>query len=220
MMVTDHPPTEVVDHPIFSRIYPRFAVEADRRGQAEHRAELLAGASGRVVELGAGTGRNFRHYPVTVSELIAVEPEPRLRRLAEVEATRVAVNVRVVEGVASRLPLEDGTCDVGVASLVLCSVPDPARALAELRRVIRPGGELRFYEHVASLQPGLARAQRLVDRLFWPNLSGGCHCGRDTLAAIERAGFAVETCRRFRFKPSPLIGFWTAPHVLSVARRL
>jgi len=213
------PQDELVDHPFFARVYPRFAVEADKRGQAEHRAQLLAGASGRVVEVGAGTGRNFRHYPASVTEVVAVEPEPRLRRIAQAEAASLSLNIRVRDGVAAQLPLEDDSCDVGVASLVLCSVADQGETLRELRRVIRPGGELRFYEHVASPNRRLARAQRLIDRLFWPKIGGGCHCARDTLAAIERAGFAIETLRRFRFKPSPLIGIWTSPHVLGTARR-
>lgn len=209
-----------VEHPLFARVYPAWAVEADKRGQAEHRAELLAGARGRVVEVGAGTGRNFGHYPTTVTEVIAVEPEPRLRRLADAEARAASVPVRVLDGVASQLPLEDGSCDVGVASCVLCSVADQDEALRELWRVIRPGGELRFYEHVVSRNRGLARVQRLVDRLFWPRVGGGCHCARDTPAAIERAGFTIEAACRFRFKPSPLIGLWTAPHILGVARRI
>lgn len=207
------------EHPLFARVYPAWAVEADKRGQAEHRAELLAEVRGRVVEVGAGTGRNFRHYPTTVTEVIAVEPEPRLRRLADAEARTVPVPVRVLDGVASQLPLEDRSCDVGVASCVLCSVPHQDEALRELWRVIRPGGELRFYEHVVSRDRRLARVQRLVDRLFWPKVGGGCHCARDTPAAIERAGFTIEASRRFRFRPSPLIGLWTAPHVLGVARR-
>jgi len=210
---------ELVSHPLFSRVYPAFAIGADLRGQAEHRRDLLAGLSGRVVEVGAGTGRNFRHYPASVSEVIAVEPEPRLRRWAEAEAAAVEATVRVVDGIASHLPLEDGSCDVGVASLVLCSVESPDQALAELRRVIRPGGELRFYEHVRSAQLGLGLLQRLVDGLFWPSVGGGCHCSRDTLASIERSGFVVGAYRRFRFKPSPLVGIWTSPHILGLARR-
>ena len=210
----------VVEHPLFARVYPAWAVEADKRGQAEHRAELIAEARGSVVEVGAGTGRNFRHYPTTVTEVIAVEPEPRLRRLADAEAKTVPVPVRVLDGVASQLPLEDGSCDVGVASCVLCSVPDQDKALRELWRVIRPGGELRFDEHIVSRDRSLARLQRLLDRLFWPRVGGGCHCARDTPAAIERAGFTIEASRRFRFKPSPMIGLWTAPHILGVARRI
>jgi ubiquinone/menaquinone biosynthesis C-methylase UbiE len=154
-----------------------------------------------------------------VTEVVAVEPEPRLRRIAQAEAADLSLNIRVRDSVASQLPLEDDSCDVGVASLVLCSVPAQGEALQELRRVIRPGGEPRFYEHVASPNRRLAHAQRLIDRLFWPKIGGGCHCARDTLAAIERAGFSIETLRRFRFKPSPLIGLWTSLHVLGTARR-
>lgn len=213
-------PADTINHPFFARIYPRFAIEADRRGQAEHRTEVLAGARGRVVEVGAGTGRNFRHYPESVTEVIAVEPELRLRQLAETEAASAPVPVRVVGGVASDLPVEDDSCDVGVASLVLCSVADQDAALGELHRVIRQGGELRFYEHVVSPAARLARIQRLADRLFWPKIGGGCHCSRDTLSAMRPAGFEVESCRRFDFKPSALIGVWTKPHILGVARRV
>ncbi len=171
-----------------------------------------------MVELGAGTGRNFAHYPDTVSEVVAVEPEPRLRRIAAAEAGSKAVPIRVVPGVASQLPVESGSCDVAVASLVLCSVPDQEVALLELRRVLRPGGELRFYEHAISSERVLAGVQRAVDRLFWPKVGGGCHCARNTLDAIERAGFSVESIRRFKFKPSPIIGSWTSPHILGIAR--
>ncbi len=217
---SESPAAEPVRHPFFARVYPSFAVRADARGQSEHRRELLAGLAGRVLEVGAGTGRNFRHYPPWVTEVLAVEPEPSLRSLAEAEAVDVSVRVYVTDGLSGRLPVEDGSCDAGVASLVLCSVPDQEEALGELRRVIRPGGELRFYEHVLSSDPGLARLQRSVDRLFWPKVGAGCHASRDTVAAIERAGFEIESCRRLRFKPSPIIGLWTSPHVLGVARRV
>ena len=156
-----------------------MSARAEQKGQADHRRELLAGLSGRVIEVGAGHGLNFKHYPDTVSEVVAVEPEGHLRRLAERAASEASAPVRVVDGVAERLPAQDGEFDAGVASLMLCTVPDQAASLGELRRVIRPGGELRFYEHVLSERPGLARFQRTV-RPGWKLVAGGCNPDRDT----------------------------------------
>jgi len=151
-----------------------------------YRGELLAGLSGRVVEVGAGNGMNFAHYPQTVHEVVAVEPEPYLRSKAEQAAREAPVTVRVVDGAASELPLEPASVDGAVASLVLCSISDVAEALAELRRVLKPGGELRFFEHVRSEQPLKARVQQTLDRTgVWPGLFGGCHCARTTVGTIE-----------------------------------
>jgi ubiquinone/menaquinone biosynthesis C-methylase UbiE len=206
-----------VHHPIFARMYARFGQAAETKGAAEHRDELLAGLTGRVIEVGAGNGLNFGHYPTSVTEVVAVEPESYLRERAEEAAKGTAVPVTVVDGTADQLPAQDASFDAGVASLVLCSVDDQAAALTELRRVLRPRGELRFYEHVISDRPRLARIQRAADRTVWPLFSGGCHASRDTLAAIKAAGFAVEECRSFEFRPAPAIP--TAPHILGVARR-
>lgn len=206
-----------VRHPLFARFYARFAETAERMGAAAHRDELLAGIAGRAIEVGAGTGTNFDHYPDTVTEVVAVEPEPYLRRLAERAAARASVPVRVVDGTADALPSPDASFDAAVASLVLCSVPDQARALAELHRVLRPGGVLRFYEHVRSGRPGLARVQSAVD-VVWPFLAGGCHAGRDTASAITAAGFVVERERRFDFRPA-LVAAPVSPHVIGEARR-
>ena len=206
-----------VHHPIFARLYGRMAEALEAKGNAEHRAELLAGLTGRVVEVGAGTGLNFGHYPAMVTEVVAVEPESYLRAKAEVAATAAPVLVSVVDGVADRLPADNASFDAGVASLVLCSVPDPAAALAELHRVIRPGGELRFYEHVRADSPRLARWQDRLD-VVWPRLGGGCHANRATVDAIEAAGFSIEQLRRFTFKPSPFMTL-TSPHAIGVARR-
>ncbi|MGH9187852.1 MAG: class I SAM-dependent methyltransferase [Acidimicrobiales bacterium] len=206
-----------VRHPLFARLYARMAEQFEERGAAEHGEEALAGLAGRVVEVGAGTGTNFSHYPGTVTEVVAVEPERYLRQLAVEAAATAKVPVEVVDGVADRLPLEDGSCDAGVASLVLCSVPDQAAALGELRRVIRPGGELRFYEHVQAESAGFARFQRALD-VVWPHVGGGCHASRATLDAIREAGFEVEQVRRFDFRAS-LVTRPLAPHVIGVARR-
>jgi len=206
-----------VHHPLFARGYARMAAKAESKGAAAHRTELLAGLTGRVIEVGAGNGLNFAHYPDTVEHVLAVEPEPLLRDLATKASEHAPVTVEVVDGVADALPAEDAAFDAGVASLVLCSVADQDQALTELWRVIRPGGELRFYEHVRADTPGFARFQRAID-VIWPHVGGGCHTSRDTQSAIERAGFEVLTSRRFRFIPCWLAGP-VAPHVVGVARR-
>jgi ubiquinone/menaquinone biosynthesis C-methylase UbiE len=205
-------------HPLFARLYARMSPEAEAKGASELRDETLAGASGRVAELGAGNGLNLDHYPASVTEVVAVEPEPYLRRVCENAAKQAAVPVTVLDGAAGGLPLESASIDVGVASLVLCSVDDQHRALAELARVIRPGGELRFLEHVLAQTPSLRRVQRAVDATVWPLLAGGCHTARDTLSAIKDAGFAVSSLRRLRF-PDTRIPTPTAPSILGIADR-
>jgi ubiquinone/menaquinone biosynthesis C-methylase UbiE len=207
-----------ISHPRFARLYMQGAPATERRGAAQHRDRLLAGLAGTVLEVGAGHGLNFPHYPVTVSEVIAVEPEPTLRAAAVEAASRARVPVRVIAGVADELPVADASVDAAVASLVLCSVPDQPRALAELRRVIRPAGELRFYEHVIAEHHPRRFLLQVLDRTgLWPMIAGGCHPARDTEAAISAAGFRLEGVEHFMFaatKPGPAI-----PHILGRARR-
>ncbi|MGH2871884.1 MAG: class I SAM-dependent methyltransferase [Solirubrobacteraceae bacterium] len=202
---------------MFARVYERWDRIAERRGTSEHRQRTLAGLSGRVIEVGAGHGANFAHYPSTVTEVIAVEPELYLREHAQAAAANAPVPVTVLDGVGGQLPGEDEGFDAAVAALVLCTIPDPQQALAELFRVIRPGGELRFYEHVVSHSKWEARFQRLADATFWPHIAGGCHLARDTTTAIEQAGFQIEQCERFPFSPVPLLP--PDPMILGTARR-
>lgn len=204
---------EKVHHPLFARIYMRAVSGREDR----YRRELLAGLEGEVIEVGSGHGLNFAFYPEAVRRVLAVEPEPVLRAAAIEAAAEAPVEVEVVEGVAGELPADDGSFDAGIASLVLCSVPDQQRALAELRRVIRPGGRLHFYEHVVAHPARWRRLQRLADATLWPRISGGCHLSRDTEAAIAAAGFELESSRRFPFSPAPPVP--PIPHVLGVARR-
>ncbi len=204
-------------HPVFARIYPYISRGAERGGAAEHRKALLAGLEGRVIEVGAGHGLNFPYYPQSVTEVVAIEPEPHLCDLARQAAERAPVRVEVRTGTAEALPAGDGEFDAAVASLVLCSVRDQLAALAEISRVLRPGGELRFYEHVVSDRPGWACLQRVLDATIYPPLAGGCHCARDTRTAILNSGFAIAHEQRIAFKPSPIAP--AIPHILGAARR-
>ena len=190
-----------VSHPIFSRIYTRCSGAMEKQGLAEHRRQLLAGLQGSVVEVGAGNGLNFAHYPPGVTRVLAVEPDRYLREKAEVAAGKAGPRIEVVDGTAENLPASDGEFDAVVMSLVLCSV-DQAAALGEARRVLRPGGSLHFLEHVRAGTPGLARVQRAVDATVWPLLFGGCHTHRDTVQAMKDAGFTVARLERFRFPES------------------
>jgi ubiquinone/menaquinone biosynthesis C-methylase UbiE len=202
-------------HPIFARFFDRLS-RATEHEVGPHRDRLLAGLWGRVLEVGAGNGVNFGHYPPTVDMVVALEPEPFMRDRAQHAATDARVAVRLVDGVASRLPFESSSFDAAVVSLVLCSVPELSTALSEIRRVLKDGGELRFMEHVRADRPAKARLQVMLDRSrIWPLLGGGCHCSRQTMDAIAAAGFRVTESESLPFGPS----WWiTNPHVRGAAR--
>lgn len=187
-------------HPRFARMYERTSAESEQRGTAEYRDQALAELAGRVIEIGAGNGLNFSHYPATVTEVVAVEPENWLRGLAEEAAESAPVPVRVVPGHAEDLPADDDSFDAAVAFLVLCSVPDVGAALAETRRVLRPGGQLLFFEHVRSANRLLGLVQDAVTPL-WIRTAGGCRINRDLAAAITDAGFHIESLQRLSYAP-------------------
>ena len=190
-------------------IYDISLALAERRGMAARRSELLASARGRVLELGAGTGLNLRHYPDGV-DLVVSEPDPAMRaRLRR----RAGSAVTVVDAGAERLPFPDDSFDTVVSTLVLCTVADPDAALAEVRRVLAPGGRLLLIEHVRADAPRLARRQ---DRFagLWHTVAMGCRCNQPTVELLERAGLSLELApSRWRSMPSLV-----APLVVGAAR--
>jgi ubiquinone/menaquinone biosynthesis C-methylase UbiE len=206
------------EHPIFARFYDRLTAGSERAGLGEMRRELLASASGRVLELGSGTGHNLQYYTDAVTELVMTEPEPNMaRRLRERVASEpnAVGKLSVVEISAEGLPFEDLSFDVVVATLVLCTIPDPLRALAEARRVLVEGGRLLYLEHVRSNRPGLARWQDRLERP-WGFFAGGCHPNRDTGQLLADAGFWIDSLEDLKLPKAPPIA---RPMIRGVARR-
>jgi SAM-dependent methyltransferase len=202
----------------------RFARYLERRERRrpdqvhrELRRKLLAGLRGTVVEVGSGDGRSFEHYSPGVDRVLAVEPDPTARVAAEERARGAVVPIEVVGGVAEALPAAEGLFDAAVMMGVLCSVPDPPVALAELRRVLVPDGEFRFWEHVRSRNPAFRLVQRSIDALFWTRALGGCQTTRDTEEAVRAAGFRIDSLER-GFHSSSVLTITSAPYVLGVAR--
>jgi len=167
----------------FTAVYDRAFKATEEAGLRQMRSELLAEAEGRVLELGAGTGANVELYPEGVEGLVLAEPDPHMTKRLRAKLAESGQAAEVVEAPAERLPFEDSSFDTAVVTLVLCTVPNPAAALGEIARVLRPGGRLLFIEHVRAAEPGLARWQDRLERP-WHFLGDGCHCNRDTVATI------------------------------------
>jgi ubiquinone/menaquinone biosynthesis C-methylase UbiE len=192
-------------HPIFAAIYDRLLAGSERAGLTEMRASVLARASGRTLELGAGTGANAAHYPAAVTEAVLTEPDPHMaRRLREkLAAEPPGFEYEVVEAGAERLPYDDGSFDTVISTLVMCTVDDPARVAAEIARVLRSDGTLLLLEHVRDPDDG--RLGGWQDRLQtpWGWFSGGCHPNRDTAATLAAAGFDVSGLEPAEFPKAP-----------------
>jgi ubiquinone/menaquinone biosynthesis C-methylase UbiE len=183
----------------------------------ELRQTLLLGLSGIVLEVGAGNGLNLPHYPADVRHVVALEPDPYLLTQASSRVNDCFARVSLVKGDVDLLPFPDESMDAVVCSLVLCSVPSPDRALTQVQRVLRPGGQLRFFEHVAATAAGTRLLQRWIDP-FWSRIVGGCTLTRDTENDIRNCGFEMERCTRFHFRPT-FTSFMTSPHITGTASR-
>lgn len=188
----------MADHPIFAAVYDRLSQSVDAAGMEKRRRRLLSGASGRVLEIGAGTGLNFAHYR-GVSEVVALEPDGAMRRRMLDRVALAEVPVEVHDAGIDDAPFDDASFDTVVSTLVLCSVPDLSRALARIRRLLKPDGQLLFIEHVVGV--GVRGAIQRVVTPVWRHAAAGCHLDRDTPRALREAGFAVTDLDRFRTSP-------------------
>ena len=172
-----------------------------------------------MIEVGCGDGRNFELYPSEVELVVAVEPDPTARNEASRRAAECATRIEVREGPAENLPIADASFDAAVSCWLLCSVPDRAAVLRELRRTLSIGGELRFYEHVRSRHRLFRTLQRVVDALYWSRLLGGCRTMLDNEKAIREADFEIVALER-GFHSSSLLTLPSAPYILGSARAL
>jgi ubiquinone/menaquinone biosynthesis C-methylase UbiE len=190
---------------IFAAAYDPGSKAAEEAGLRQMRRELLAGAGGRVLELGAGTGANLDLYPDEVEDLVLLEPGPHMAKRLQAKMSQSERGAELIETSAERLPFDDDSFDTAVATLVLCTIPDPAAALAEIARVLKPGGRLLFLEHVRAEDPGLARWQDRFEQT-WRFLADGCHCNRDTVATLEASPLRVERVEHDRLpKAAPIV---------------
>lgn len=183
---------------IFAALYELVLRVSERNGLADLRAGLLAQARGRTLELGAGTGLNLGHYPAAVTELVLTEPEEAMARKLEARVRARDASTEVVRAGAEELPFDDGSFETVVATLVFCTVGDLGRSLGEVRRVLAPGGQLLFLEHVRNPDPLRARRQERFTPLQ-RRVACGCHLDRAITAAITEAGFALTAERQEHF---------------------
>ena len=200
---------------LFAAVYDRMNAPVEEAGGRELRRGLLAGAEGATLEIGAGTGANLEHYPAAVTRLVLLEPEAPMAAKLRARLATAGREAEVVAGSADPLPFASATFDTAVVTLVLCTVPDQAAALAEVGRVLKPGGRLLFLEHVRSEDERIARRQDRV-RPIWNVVGRGCNPNRDTLAALEASPLDVEAVEHGRLPKAAGI---VEPLLIARARR-
>jgi ubiquinone/menaquinone biosynthesis C-methylase UbiE len=199
----------------FAAIYDRATAASEQAGLSAHRAALLREARGRVLEIGGGTGANLQFYSEDLHDLVITEPEdPMARRLAR-KVTGTSLPAHIVRAAAEHLPFADASFDYAVSTLVLCTVADPARAIAEIHRILKQRGRLLFIEHVRADDPRLARWQDRLERP-WRWFGQGCRCNRETVEYLERGGFSIVAIERRELPKAPPI---VRPLVVGIAER-
>lgn len=191
-------------HRLLAATYDWLTRGGERRLLGKIRLGLVGAASGRILELGAGTGANFPYYEWDrVTSVVATEPDPYMLRRARERARRYGLPIELHQYPAEALPFPDASFDTVVATLVFCTVADPRRALTEIRRVLTPGGSFRFVEHVRAPGGLAASLQDLIDPV-WTRLAAGCHLNRQTTATVEAAGFEVAMLAEHHLPLTPL----------------
>jgi ubiquinone/menaquinone biosynthesis C-methylase UbiE len=199
-------------HPRFAKFYIKFSQYMEKSGFYKLRRGLIADIDGNILEIGCGNGMNFSHYKKDV-RIIAIEPEEILLTAARRNSN---ANTRLIRSAAESLLFTSASFEVVVATLVLCSVTDQKAALAEIYRVLKPGGIFYLLEHVGS-NSKLKLAQNAAD-IFWPHLAGGCHLTRNTLEELKNAGFIVDQVESFKFLPSP-VAVLVSPMIRGIAKK-
>jgi ubiquinone/menaquinone biosynthesis C-methylase UbiE len=187
---------------IFSAFYDSLLKGTEEAGLRERRREVLSEARGRTIDIGAGTGANLDLFPAGLEQVVMAEPDPHMTKRLCRKLAESGASVELIEAGAEALPFEDAGFDTAIFTLVLCTVPDPAAALAEAARILKPGGQLLFIEHVRAEEPRIARWQ---DRLEtpWRFFADGCHCNRDTVASIEASPLTLDSVERGELPKSP-----------------
>ena len=199
---------------VFAAVYDRANRSVEDAGMRARRRDLIAEATGYTLEIGAGTGLNAEHYGPAVDRLVMTEPEPHMAQKLRARLRDMGREAEVIETAA--LPFASASFDTVVATLVLCTVPDPAKTLEEVHRVLRPGGRLLFLEHVRSIEPRLARRQDVL-RPVHSFLGRGCHPNRQTLETLMASPLVVERAVRERAVKAPAS---VQEVIVGVARRL
>lgn len=204
---------------LMAAIYDRTCIPSERAGLSDWRAQLLSTLKGSVLEVGTGTGFNLPHYPQAVTHLVLSEPDKHMQAaLLRKRGADIDARMEVATASVDDLPMEDASFDAVVSTLVLCSAANPACALAEIFRVLRPGGQFAFLEHVAADQRADARRYKWQGRIepIWRRVMDNCHLRRETELYIKEAGFDIDWIQRERIPKAPP---WVCPSVRGVARK-